>query len=72
LDGRGIVNAHQFLDRAKPFDHADWLFEAKCDGCRAAADTVRGRLIARKGHRMQWFEGVPDLLPMFDGEDTAG
>ena len=26
--------------RAEPFDHADWVFEAKFDGFRAAADTV--------------------------------
>jgi len=25
--------------RAEPFDHADWVFEAKFDGFRAAADT---------------------------------
>jgi hypothetical protein len=30
---------------AEPFDHADWVFEAKFDGFRAAADTVRGRLL---------------------------
>jgi hypothetical protein len=33
--------------RWSPFDHADWVFEAKFDGFRAAADTVRGRLISR-------------------------
>jgi ATP-dependent DNA ligase len=31
------------VERAEPFDHADWLFEATFDGFRAAADTVRGR-----------------------------
>jgi hypothetical protein len=31
--------------RAEPFDHSDWLFEAKFDGFRAAADTLRGRLM---------------------------
>jgi ATP-dependent DNA ligase len=25
------------VERAEPFDHADWLFEAKFDGFRAAA-----------------------------------
>jgi hypothetical protein len=35
------------VERAEPFDHADWIFEAKFDGFRAAADTVRGRLISR-------------------------
>jgi ATP-dependent DNA ligase len=25
---------------AEPFDHVDWMFEAKFDGFRAAADTV--------------------------------
>lgn len=36
------------IPRAAPFDHPDWVFEAKFDGFRAAADTVRGRLISRK------------------------
>jgi ATP-dependent DNA ligase len=65
--------------RPEPFDHADWVFEAKFDGFRAAADTVRGRLISRGGNRMKRFEGVLDLLPkghVFDGEfvvlDDAG
>lgn len=31
------------VERAEAFDHPDWLFEAKCDGFRAAADTVQGR-----------------------------
>jgi ATP-dependent DNA ligase len=59
------------VPRAEPFDHADWVFEAKFDGFRAAADTVRGRLISRNGSRMRRFEGVLDLLPkgcVFDGE----
>jgi ATP-dependent DNA ligase len=30
------------VPRAEPFGHADWLFELKFDGFRAAADTVRG------------------------------
>jgi ATP-dependent DNA ligase len=43
------------VPRAEPFDHGDWLFELKFDGFRAAADTVRGRLISRNGYRMkQW------------------
>jgi ATP-dependent DNA ligase len=46
------------VELAEPFDHADWVFEAKFDGFRAAADTVRGRLISRNGNRMQRFEGV--------------
>jgi ATP-dependent DNA ligase len=67
------------VKRAEPFDHADWVFEAKFDGFRAAADTVRGRLISRNGNRTQRFERVLDLLPkghVFDGElvvlDHAG
>jgi bifunctional non-homologous end joining protein LigD len=67
------------VERAEPFDHADWLFEVKFDGFRAAADTARGRLISRDGNRMQRFEEVLDLLPkdhVFDGElvvlDAAG
>jgi ATP-dependent DNA ligase len=35
---------------AEPFDHPDWLFEAKLDGFRAAADTARGQLILRNGN----------------------
>jgi ATP-dependent DNA ligase len=43
------------VPRAEPFDHGDWLFELKFDGFRAAADTVRGRLISSNGYRMkQW------------------
>lgn len=38
------------VELAEPFDHADWVFEAKFDGFRAAADTVRGRLISRIGN----------------------
>jgi bifunctional non-homologous end joining protein LigD len=67
------------IERAEPFDDADWLFEPKFDGFRAAADTVRGRLISRNGNRMQRFEEVLDRLPkghVFDGElvvlDDAG
>ena len=65
--------------RAEPFDHPDWVFEVKFDGFRAAADTVRGRLISRNGNSMQRFERVLDRLPqghVFDGElvvlDEAG
>jgi len=39
--------------RPEPFDHPDWQFEAKFDGFRAAADTVRGQLISRNGNRME-------------------
>jgi ATP-dependent DNA ligase len=67
------------VPRAEPFDHGDWLFELKYDGFRAAADTVRGRLISRNGSRMRRFEEVLDRLPkghVFDGElvvlDDAG
>jgi bifunctional non-homologous end joining protein LigD len=44
------------------------------DGFRAAADTVRGRLISRNGNPMQRFEEVLDLLPadlVLDGELVA-
>jgi len=54
--------------RPEPFDHPDWLFEAKFDGFRAAADTVRGQLISRNGNRMKRYEGVLDLLQ----RSTAG
>jgi len=67
------------VPRAEPFDHADWLFELKFDGFRAAADTARGRLISRNGDRPWRFEEVLDLLPRgcsFDGKvvvlDGAG
>jgi ATP-dependent DNA ligase len=67
------------VEGTEPFDHADWVFEAKFDGFRAATDTVRGRLISRNGNRMKRFERVLDLLPkgyFFDGElvvlDDAG
>ena len=67
------------VPRAEPFDHADWLFEAKFDAFRAAADTHRGRLLSRNGNRMQRYEEVLDRLPkglVFDGElvvlDDAG
>jgi ATP-dependent DNA ligase len=46
------------IPRPEPFDHADWLFELKFDGFRAAADTVRGGLISRNGDRMRRFEAV--------------
>jgi bifunctional non-homologous end joining protein LigD len=65
--------------RTTPFDHPHWIFELKFDGFRAAADTVRGRLISRNGSRMERFAGVLDRLPkghVFDGEfvvlDDAG
>jgi ATP-dependent DNA ligase len=64
---------------AEPFDHPNWLLEAKFDGFRAIAGTDRGRLISRNGNRMKQFEAVLDRLPksqMFDGEivvlDDAG
>jgi bifunctional non-homologous end joining protein LigD len=67
------------VPRPEPFDHADWLFELKFDGFRAAADTVHGRLMPRNGDRLRRYEGVLDLLPkgcVFDGElvvlDDAG
>jgi bifunctional non-homologous end joining protein LigD len=59
------------VSRATPFDNSDWIFELKFDGFRAAADTVRGRLISRNGHWLKRFEGVLDRLPkgcVFDGE----
>ena len=67
------------VPRPEPFDHADWLFELKFDGFRAAADTERGRLVSRNGERLRRFEEVLDQLPIgnvFDGElvvlDAAG
>jgi ATP-dependent DNA ligase len=67
------------IPRPEPFDHAEWLFELKFDGFRAAADTVRGRPFSRNGEPLRRFEAVLDLLPkghVFDGElvvlDDAG
>jgi bifunctional non-homologous end joining protein LigD len=67
------------VPRAEPFDYPDWVFEAKFDGFRAAADTLSGRLISRNGIRMQRFEELLNRLPkghVFDGEvvvlDDAG
>lgn len=57
---RTLINPVQ---RSEPLDHPDWAFEPKFDGFRAAADTVRGRLISRNGNRMWRFEAVLDLLP---------
>jgi ATP-dependent DNA ligase len=59
------------VKRAEPFDDPDWLFEPNFDRFRAAADTVRGRMISRNGSRMRRFEPVLDLLPkdcVLDGE----
>jgi len=66
--------------RAEPFDHPDWVFEPEFDGFRAAAATVRGRLISRNGDRLRRYEAaVLELLPkghVFDGAlvvlDRAG
>jgi ATP-dependent DNA ligase len=49
----GMVALIAPVERAGPFDHSDWLLEVKFDGFRAAADTVRGRLLSRNGNRMQ-------------------
>jgi bifunctional non-homologous end joining protein LigD len=75
----GMLTLINPIPRAEPFDHADWLFELKFDGFRAAADTVRGRLVSRNGDRLRRFEGVLELLLrgcVFDGElvvlDDAG
>jgi hypothetical protein len=59
----GMLSLINPVPRAEPFDHGDWIFELKFDGCRAAADTVRGRVISRHGNRMQRLEGVLDRLP---------
>jgi ATP-dependent DNA ligase len=40
---RGMLTLINPVERVEPFDHADWVFEAKFDGFRAAAGTVRGR-----------------------------
>jgi ribosomal protein L34 len=41
------------VERAEPFDHPEWVFAAKFDGFRAAADTIRGRSISRNRNRKQ-------------------
>ncbi len=66
-----VITEPNPVPRAEPFDHPDWIFEAKFDGFRAAADTVRGGLSLRNGSRMRRFEAVLDLLPrghVFDCE----
>lgn len=48
------------VERAESFDHADWVFETKFNGFRAAADAVRGRRASRNGNWIQRFEAVHD------------
>jgi ATP-dependent DNA ligase len=67
----GMVTLITPVERTEPFDHPDWLFEVKFDGFRAAADTVRGRLISRKGNRMQRYEEVLDFLPKGHVSDAS-
>jgi bifunctional non-homologous end joining protein LigD len=56
--------------RAEPFDHPEWIFEAKMDGFRAVAyleDGV-GRLVPRHGHG---FHGFAELAKAI-AQDLAG
>ena len=48
--------------RAEPFDHADWVFEAKFHGFRAAAGTERGWLNSRNGNLLD----LPPKDHLFD------
>ncbi len=59
----GMLSLINPVPRAEPLDDPDWVFEAKFDGFRAAADTVRGRLISHNGSRMRQFDEVRALLP---------
>ena len=57
--------------RREPFDDPGWTFELKYDGFRALADTVNGRMISKRGHRMSRFEALLATLPpgcVLDGE----
>jgi hypothetical protein len=47
--------------RPEPFDHADWVFEVKFDGFRAAADTVRPDDFAQRQPDAAFRKGVCSL-----------
>jgi len=51
------VAVDKTLPRPQPFDHLDWIFEAKFDRFRATAHVVRGRLVSRNGNLMSRFAG---------------
>jgi hypothetical protein len=53
------------IARPTAFDDPASILELKFDGFRAAADTVRGRLIPRNGNWMPRFAGVLDCNFLF-------
>src|SRR6266542_3844035 len=62
------------IRRKEPFDDPAYLFELKLDGFRGIANTVRGRMLSKNGHRLRRFEPLLDALPpgyVFDGEIVA-
>ena len=48
--------------RQEPFDDSAWLFELKLDGFRGIANTVRGRMLSKNGHRLRRFEPLLDRV----------
>jgi len=48
--------------RQEPFDDSAWLFELKLDGFRGIANTVRGRMLSKNGHRLRRFEPLLDRI----------
>jgi hypothetical protein len=59
----------KLTQRAEPFDHTDWVFEAKFDGFRAAADTVRARPV--QGESYQGCEHGCGYVADPSGRDTG-
>jgi hypothetical protein len=62
------------LKRSEPFDDPACLFDLKLDGYRGVADTIAGRMLSKKGHRLRRFEPLLETLPagyVFDGEIVA-
>jgi bifunctional non-homologous end joining protein LigD len=60
--------------RREPFDGPEWTFELKFDGFRGIADTLNGRMISKRGNRMERFESLLAALPagcILDGEIVA-
>src|SRR6266498_5668688 len=41
-----------------PWDDVNWVWELKLDGFRGLADTVRGRMLSKKGNRAEAVRGA--------------
>jgi bifunctional non-homologous end joining protein LigD len=54
------VTPMPLVRRAEPFDHPDWIFEAKLDGFRAVAYLEDGacRLVSRHGNQFRAFAAL--------------